>query len=115
MPVARQLPTKTPEEEAEILRRRMETLAKYPSLGGNNSSLIADNSSYHLPSKITDIDKVRLEEEKAEHMDNARFKEVNGATYFGIGRKKQRVGSEESSSAGGGGGPAISRKISLYY
>jgi len=66
---------------AEAARRKAEVLAKYPSLGGNSSSLVADNSKYHLPTRITDIDKERLEEEKAEHMGNARFKEVNGATY----------------------------------
>ena len=82
---ARELsPEEQKEEEirnAEVAKRKAEVLARYPSLGGASSSLVSDNSRYHLPSKITDIDKDRLEEEKREHIGNARFKEVNGATY----------------------------------
>jgi len=60
-------PTTTSEEDESMLRKkRLELLAKYPSLGGINSSLVSDNSAYHLPKNVADIERERLAEARSD-------------------------------------------------
>ena len=55
----------TPEEVEMKSQKRRNTLTKYPSLGPG-SSLVADNSAYHLPDNLKEISQGRLEAEKTQ-------------------------------------------------